>query len=131
MILELISFGFSRNNLPEVNYLFDVRFLNNPFYVDKLRPLTGLDNEVIDFFENDKLTTTFLKELSIWIEYIIELNERADKEKITVGIGCTGGQHRSPYIVESLAKALAKKKSIDELSVYHKELNKYNARVTP
>lgn len=131
MILELISFGFSKNNLPEANYLFDVRFLNNPFYADKLRPLCGLDNEVIDFFKKDKLTTDFLKQLSTWLEYIIELNEKADKEKITIAIGCTGGQHRSPYIVESLAKTLASKKFIDELSIYHKELSKYNARVAP
>ena len=53
MIVELISFGFKNNNPPIANYLIDVRFLNNPFYVDELRELTGLDSKVIDFFEKD------------------------------------------------------------------------------
>ena len=58
MLLELISFGFKTNNLPDTNYLIDVRFLNNPFYIDELRDLTGLDKKVINFFNSffgDKL----------------------------------------------------------------------------
>ena len=129
MIVDLISFSFSRNKPLEANYIIDVRFLNNPFYVDKLRTLTGLDIDVIKFFEDDRTAKSFLNKLSEWVKYIIELNKKANKEKITIAVGCTGGQHRSPYIVEYLAKYLNKKKLADELTVYHRELSKYNIGV--
>ena len=112
--------------MTNANYIFDVRFLSNPFYVEELRDLTGLDKEVIKFFENDKDTKTFLKELYKWVEYMIDVNKKANKEKIVIAIGCTGGQHRSPYIVESLAKNLAKKSLAGELSIYHSMIRKYN-----
>ena len=129
MILELISFSFKKNNLPSANYLIDVRFLNNPFYIDELKSLTGLNDKVIEFFKKDKGTKTFLEILNTWVDYILDANKKANKEKIIIAIGCTGGQHRSPYIVESLAKALAKKEFISELSIYHTELKKYNVKV--
>ncbi len=129
MIVDLISFSFKKNNLPSSNYLVDVRFLNNPYYVDKLRELTGLDNEVIVFFESASDVKNFLKKLYKWIEYIILSNKKANKEKISIAIGCTGGQHRSPYVIEVLAKHLIKKKLVSELSIYHTELKKYNIAV--
>lgn len=129
MILDLISFGFKYNDIPNANYIIDVRFLSNPFYIEELRDLSGLDKEVIGFFENDEGTKKFLKELFRWIEYIIEVNKNANKEKITIAIGCTGGQHRSTYIVENLAKKLTRKKEISKLSIYHTQLKKYNESV--
>lgn len=129
MIVDLISFSFKNENLPEANYIIDIRFLNNPFYIDKLRDLNGLDKEVINFFENDLSTKNFIKELCEWIEQILKLNKRANKEKVTIAIGCTGGQHRSPYIIEKLASFILKEKLVSELSVYHRELKKYNANV--
>ena len=129
MIVDLISFAFSNKEQPNANYLIDVRFLNNPFYVDELRRLTGLDNKVIDFFKKDNNTNKFAKELFEWIKFILELNKKANKEKIVIAIGCTGGQHRSPYIVESLAKYLTNNKLVSELSIYHSELKKYNVTV--
>ncbi len=129
MIVDIISFGFKKNNPPTANYLIDVRFLNNPYYVDELRELTGLDSKVIDFFKVDKDTSEFLKNLYKWLEYIIMLNKKSNKGKIVVAIGCTGGQHRSPYITENLAKYLLKKKIISELTIYHTELKKYNVAV--
>ena len=129
MILDLISFSFNQSTLPVANYLIDVRFLNNPFYIDELRGLTGLDNDVIKFFENDQLAQSFLKELYKWITFIVQANKNADKGKIIIAIGCTGGQHRSPYIIECLGKYLVKKKLVSELSIYHRELKKYNVNV--
>lgn len=129
MIVELISFSFQKNSLPNANYLIDVRFLNNPFYVDKLQLLTGLDDEVIEFFEEDKESRNFLRHLYKWIEYIVEINQERKKEKIVIAIGCTGGQHRSPYIVQKLAKHLTKKKLATQLSIYHLELMKYNETI--
>lgn len=129
MIVDLISFAFSKNKQPTANYIIDVRFLNNPFYVNELRSLTGLDNQVIEFFKNDRDTKSFLKELLNWINLILELNSNTNKEKIVIAIGCTGGQHRSPYIVECLAQYLTKNKLVSELSIYHTELKKYNVTV--
>ena len=128
MILELISFGFKKNNPPIANYLIDVRFLNNPFYVDALRELTGLDKDVIDFFEKDKNIKDFLNKLFKWIEYILNQNKASNNEKIIIAIGCTGGQHRSPYVTEMLATHLKKKKVINKISIYHSELKKYNKK---
>ena len=129
MIIDLISFGFKDNNLPAANHIIDVRLLNNPFYIDELRSLNGLDKEVIEFFEKDKGVKIFLEILTKWIEYLLEANNNANKEKIIIAIGCTGGQHRSPYIVEYIAKTLIKKKSISELAIYHTTLKKYNVFV--
>ena len=126
MIIELISFSFKINNPPEANYLIDVRFLKNPFYVNELRDLNGLDHEVIRFFEKDLLTQDFLKRIFEWVEYLIKNNKDANREKIVFAIGCTGGQHRSPYITERLREYLTKHLKIDELTIYHRELKKYN-----
>jgi len=126
MIIDLISFAFSKNNKLDANYVFDVRFLNNPFYITELRELTGLDKKVINFFEEDHQTRNFLKELFKWVEYIIKANKKSNKEKLVIAIGCTGGQHRSPYIIECLHKYLTKKQLVSELAVYHGELKKYN-----
>ena len=127
MLIELISFGFKTNNTPNTNYLIDVRFLNNPFYIDKLRELTGLDKEVINFFKEDPKVDEFLKKLFEWTKYILDTNRSASREKIIIAIGCTGGQHRSPYITECLAKHLADKDyTAPEIFVNHRELKKYN-----
>ncbi len=130
MIIELISFGFKYNSQPSVNYLIDVRFLNNPYYVDKLKPLTGLDNDVIEYFNNDADTKNFVEKLIIWTEYIIDRNVKSNKDKIIIAIGCTGGQHRSPYITEQLAKCLRNNPLISKLTIYHTQLSKYNVSQT-
>lgn len=127
MIIELISFGFKTNSIPDTNYLIDVRFINNPYYVDELKNLTGLDKEVIDFFKKDSSVDNFLEKLFNWVEFILNLNKSANKEKITIAIGCTGGQHRSTYITECLAKHLADKSILStEISINHRELKKCN-----
>lgn len=128
--VELVSFAFKKNSLPNSNYLFDVRFLKNPFYVEKLRTLTGLDKEVIDFFEKDDDTCNFLEALYLWVEYILIINASASPEKITLSTGCTGGQHRSPYIIECLAKHLIGKKLVTDLTIYHTELNKNSVSIS-
>ena len=130
IIIELISFSFKSQSLPEANYIFDVRFLSNPFYIDELRDLTGLDKEVINFFENDTTTQDFLNKFLEWSQYLIKHNLGAKKEKIVIAIGCTGGQHRSPYITEKLGEYLIRDTGISELTIYHCELKKYNVALT-
>ena len=127
MIVELISFGFKTNSIPDTNHLIDVRFLNNPFYIAELKELTGLDKEVINFFKEDPRVDEFLIKLYEWTTYILNTNKSANKEKTTIAIGCTGGQHRSPYITECLVKHLIDKDcTAPEIFVNHRELKKYN-----
>ena len=127
MILELISFGFKTNSIPDTNHLIDVRLLNNPFYVAELKELTGLDKEVMNFFKEDPRVDEFLIKLYEWTTSILNTNKSANKEKITIAIGCTGGQHRSPYITECLAVYLTEKNvQFPEIVINHRELKKYN-----
>lgn len=129
MQIQLISFGFKNNSAPDANYVVDVRFLNNPFYVDELRELTGLDSKVISYFKDDVHTQNFLKELFKWTTFIVESNYKARREKVIFAIGCTGGQHRSTYTLECLANYLGTITYVSKLTIYHRELNKYNVIV--
>ena len=123
MIVEIITFAFKKNTTTEANYIIDVRFLNNPFYVDHLSSLCGLDKEVIDYFKKDKTTCEFLMRLYDWTGYLIDINKKAGAEKISIAIGCTGGQHRSPYIAESLGNYLRTNSPVDKITIYHSELD--------
>jgi UPF0042 nucleotide-binding protein len=98
----LTSFGY-RYGLPrDADLVFDVRFLKNPHYEAALRPLTGLDAAVGAFIQNDAAFAPFLDRLTNLLEPLLPLYEAEGKSYLTVAIGCTGGQHRSVYIVERL-----------------------------
>ncbi len=97
------SFGFKNGLAKDADFIFDARFLPNPYWERELRPLTGLDEDVIRFFQNYPEITLYIQQIDAillhWLPYI----ERSNRSYLTVGIGCTGGQHRSVYIVEQLA----------------------------
>ncbi len=89
------SFGY-KNGVPrDTDLLFDVRFLPNPFYVEQLRPLTGNDKAVYDYVMEKKETAVFIEKLKDLLDYLIEQYIIEGKQHLTIGIGCTGGQHRS------------------------------------
>jgi UPF0042 nucleotide-binding protein len=103
----LMSFGY-RHGLPrDADLVFDVRFLKNPHYEKSLKPLTGLDPAVGRFIEQDPAARAFLDRLQGLLEPLIPLYEREGKSYLTIAVGCTGGQHRSVYIVERLKAWLA------------------------
>lgn len=100
--LTFISFGY-KNGIPEdADNVFDVRFLDNPFYVEKLKKKTGNDKAVKDFVLNSKLTTRYLKKLISYIDMMIKSYSKEEKRHLTIAVGCTGGQHRSVVICNYL-----------------------------
>ena len=105
--VTLLSFGFKHGVPMEADLLFDVRFLPNPHYVPELRQRTGREAEVsAHALENDE-ARRFLELVEEMLVFLIPLYQRAGKASLTVGIGCTGGRHRSVAVVEALRQRLA------------------------
>lgn len=103
MFVTCMSFGFKNGAPTDLDLLFDVRCFRNPFYIPELRPLTGLDAPVRDFVLSAPETVAFTDKLFDMIDYLIPLYRSEGKTQLTIGIGCTGGQHRSVAITEALA----------------------------
>jgi UPF0042 nucleotide-binding protein len=107
MRVNLVSFGFKYVAPRDCDLLFDVRFLPNPFFDLKLQLKTGLDSEVREFVLSSEDTRTFLNQVSALLLFLLPRYVREGKSYLTVGIGCTGGKHRSVSIVEALASRLS------------------------
>jgi RNase adapter protein RapZ len=120
MVVTLLSFGF-KHGLPEdADLVFDVRFLPNPHFVDKLRRLTGRDRAVVRFMHKHDETREFIGRLSSFLEFTLPQYVKEGKAYLTVAIGCTGGRHRSVMIAESLKRSLAKVPGV-RLRVKHRD----------
>jgi UPF0042 nucleotide-binding protein len=103
MAITLLSFGY-KNGIPfDADLMFDVRFLPNPQFQPSLRDLTGRDPAVIAFLEGEPLTLHCLGALQHFLAFSLPLYAQEGKAYLTVAVGCTGGRHRSVYIVERLA----------------------------
>ncbi|MFP4687525.1 MAG: RNase adapter RapZ [bacterium] len=115
--LALLSFGFKYGSPSNLDYLFDVRFLPNPHYYDELRPFTGLDEEIGEFMKGFEETGQYLERLEKFIGYCADMYMKTDKTALFIGIGCTGGRHRSVYLVEKL-KQLFTDKNINVVATH-------------
>lgn len=104
LTINLQSFGFKYGSPIDADLMFDVRFLPNPHYVEKLRPKTGRDLEVSDYVMSHPDTKEFVEKLTDFLAYTLPHYQREGKSQLVIGIGCTGGKHRSVAIVEHLAK---------------------------
>lgn len=104
--VNVISFGFKYGVPIEADMVFDVRFLPNPYYEEDLRHKTGLDDPVYDYVFRDGNAAEFLTKLVDMLTFLIPLYEKEGKYSLTVGIGCTGGQHRSVSIARALTEYL-------------------------
>lgn len=114
------SFAY-RHGLPhEADLVFDVRFLKNPHYVEKLRPLSGLDKPVGDFIQADPDLETYFSNLTTLLEPLLPRFNAEGKSYLTVAVGCTGGRHRSVYLAERLGAWLETKG--ERVSVNHRDL---------
>ncbi|MGH9367602.1 MAG: RNase adapter RapZ [Thermoanaerobaculia bacterium] len=109
MVISATSFGYKFGTPHDVDLLFDVRFLANPHFVPELKPKSGLDPAVAAYIEQDPETQAFLSRLTDLLDYLVPLFEKEHKSYLSIGIGCTGGKHRSVYIAERLAEVLKKK----------------------
>jgi len=106
LIIYLVSFGYKHGVPLESDLLFDVRFLQNPFFVSGLRMLSGRHPKVAKYMRSFPETKEFIKRVSSFLAFLIPLYVKEGKAYLTVGIGCTGGRHRSVYVVEELAKLI-------------------------
>ena len=107
MLVNVVTFGFKYAVPPNIDLMFDVRFLPNPHFVDGLRPKTGKAPEVVAFLEAHGEYAEFCTRLFEFLEYVVPKYEREMKSYLTIGIGCTGGKHRSVAIGERLGARLA------------------------
>lgn len=106
MRVQVLSFGHKYGGLRDVDLLFDVRHLPNPHFVPELRDLSGHDGRVVKFLNSKPEVGETLGRFSDLLEYLLPLYQREGKSYVTVGIGCTGGRHRSVMISNALARRL-------------------------
>ena len=104
MTLFLTSFGYKYGIPHDADIILDARFLPNPYFVDELRPKSGLDKEVRDYVLGNLETQEFLDRLYALLGFALPLYEREGKSSLTLALGCTGGRHRSVVLVEELRK---------------------------
>jgi UPF0042 nucleotide-binding protein len=123
LAFQLISFGFKHGVPLESDLVFDVRFMQNPYYVADLRPLSGLTDEVRTFVLDQPVATRFLEFLGEFLEFAIPAYIAEGKTRLTIGIGCTGGFHRSIVIAEEIA-AWLRGRDFGPVAVFHRELDR-------
>ncbi|MGL5047162.1 MAG: RNase adapter RapZ [Shewanella sp.] len=121
LVINFESFGFKHGMPTEADFMFDVRFLPNPHWEPALRPLTGLDEPVAEFLNRQPLVNKFIWQIENLLETWLPHLERNNRSYLTVAIGCTGGQHRSVYVADQLAKRFGNGKH--KVYARHRELN--------
>ena len=107
LVVTILSFGFKHGIPVDSDLLFDVRFLPNPHFVPALRPHTGRDAKVVKFLDRADATHKFLEHTQNLLKFLVPQYVREGKTYLTIGIGCTGGRHRSVAIAEALKKGLS------------------------
>jgi UPF0042 nucleotide-binding protein len=119
--LQFQSFGFKHGVPLDADFVFDARSLPNPYWIPELRALTGKDQPVMDFLKEQPLVAEFFQDITGFLERWIPRFEAEGRSYLTVAIGCTGGQHRSVYLVDSLIKHF--KSPFVNVIVRHRELH--------
>jgi RNase adapter protein RapZ len=120
--VQFISFGHKHGVPHQVDLLFDVRHLPNPYFDKNLKELPGSDSRVIEFLQKEPDVEETIRRFTDLLEYLLPLYKREGKSYLTVGIGCTGGRHRSVFVANRLSEAL--KKDNFEVSVIHRDVQK-------
>ena len=121
MTVQLISFGYKLGIPLEADLVFDTRFLQNPYYVPELREHSGLTEQVRAYVLEQAGADRFLDLVDEMLDFTIPAMETDGKSRLTIGIGCTGGFHRSIVIAEEIAKRL-RAKGHGPVNVFHREL---------
>lgn len=124
MRVQVISFGHKYGNPGDLELLFDVRHLPNPHFVSDLKQLSGHDRRVVQFLRNQPEVEETLRRFSELLDYLLPLYKREGKSYVTVGIGCTGGRHRSVMIANALARNL--RRTGFNAHVSHRDVKKAN-----
>ena len=108
LYITVLSFGFKYGIPNDADLVFDVRFLPNPYYIEELRPMSGNDQPVRDYVMNNDTAKQFLTKLTDMVEFLIPNYISEGKTQLVIGIGCTGGKHRSVTLANELYEALKK-----------------------
>ncbi len=116
------SFGFKNGAPSDSDFVFDVRCLPNPHWEPNLRCLTGQDPEVIAFLQEQEDVQLMLEHIKTYLQFVIPKFIKQNRYYLTVSIGCTGGQHRSVFIAETLHDDF--RDLLDNVSIHHRELNR-------
>ena len=122
MQVSVMSFGFKYGIPIDADLVFDVRFLPNPFYIPEMKEKTGLDREVSDYVKNSPITGEFLKKLIDMMTFLVPHYVEEGKSNLVVGIGCTGGKHRSVTIANELYSHFVSKGINSD--IIHRDINK-------
>ncbi len=121
MTINIISFGYKYGIPLEVDLMFDVRFLPNPYFIEDLKKFSGTSPKVKKFVLSQQDTIDFFEKLFPLLNHIIPLYKQEGKSFLTIGIGCTGGRHRSPAIANEIEKSLKTQKLTT--TVTHRDIN--------
>lgn len=122
LLIDVMSFGFKYGIPNDADLVFDVRFLPNPYYIDELKALTGMQSEVQEFVLKWQQTKEFLDKLYDMVSYLVPYYQEEGKSQLVIAIGCTGGMHRSVTITEKMyEKLLANKFKVIK---HHRDIEK-------
>ena len=122
-IINVVSFGFKYGIPRDSDLVFDVRFLPNPYYVEGLRPLTGLDERIQNYVMEGDQYTVFMEKLEDMIRFLVPNYVAEGKNQLVIAIGCTGGKHRSVTVAQGLYERLGKQEDYG-LRVEHRDIEK-------
>ena len=122
LYITVLSFGFKYGIPNDADLVFDVRFLPNPYYIEELRPMSGNDQPVRDYVMNNDTAKQFLTKLTDMVEFLIPNYISEGKTQLVIGIGCTGGKHRSVTFAEKMYKHLCDKDI--KCRICHRDINK-------
>ena len=128
MLTRIVSFGFKYGTPVDADVVLDVRFLENPYFVPDLKLLSGEDDEVRRFVLALPEAREFISKTRDLLTFMIPKYEREGKSYLTIGIGCTGGRHRSVVVSEALAKELGSGPNEREVVVVHRDLARGESR---
>ena len=112
LALTILTFGFKKGAPRDADLVFDVRFLPNPHYREDLRPMTGRDSEVVSHVEAGELAGEYYRRLLPLLDFLIPAYVAEGKSHLTIGIGCTGGRHRSVTVADRVARHLASRDDV-------------------
>jgi UPF0042 nucleotide-binding protein len=119
--VQFVTFGYKHGIPLESDLVLDVRFMRNPFYEPELRELDGRDEEVRDFVLAQPGAVRFVELVVDLLTFLLPLYAAEGKNRITIALGCTGGQHRSIVVAEELARRL-RESGMEDVAVFHREL---------
>jgi len=106
MTIAIVSFGYKYGNPVGLDLILDVRFIPNPFFVPGLRELSGIDRRVREYVMAQPDARRFVREVTSLLRFLVPLYRREGKSYLTIGLGCTGGRHRSPVLARELGATL-------------------------